>query len=237
MPDSFLSSPLVLESLGLSCQLFALSSRTSWVILSSVRALNALSALLSPTFLSPAWISCLTFRLTMYLTSSLRFLLEFPNLTWSEMKVAQSCLTLYDPLDYTVHGILQAFPSPWDTSQPWDQTQVSCITGRFFTCWATAHTLNQIPASSTPSCIHICTCSLRFSHLKKVLPSFCSLRQNPRSHPQFLSFSLISYPVHQQILSIRLQSKSRLNIFCHFQATPWSLLLSSVFWVIVKSPN
>ena len=108
----------MLESLGLSCQLFILSSRTSWVILSSVRALNALSALLSPRFLSPAWISGLTFRLTMYLTSSLRFLLEFPNLTWSEVKVAQSCLTLCDPLDYTVHGILQAFPSPWDLSNP-----------------------------------------------------------------------------------------------------------------------
>ena len=26
----------------------------------------------------------------------------------SEMKVAQSCLTLCDPMDYTVHGILQA---------------------------------------------------------------------------------------------------------------------------------
>ena len=108
---------------------------------------------------------------------------------------------------------------------------------RFLYLLTTVHTLNQIPDSSTPSCIRICTCSLRFSHLKKVLPSFCSLRQDPRSRPQLLSFSLISYPVHQQILSIRLQSKSRLNIFCHFQATPWSLLLSSVFWVIVKSPN
>ena len=25
----------------------------------------------------------------------------------SEMKVAQSCLILFDPMDYTVHGILQ----------------------------------------------------------------------------------------------------------------------------------
>ena len=27
---------------------------------------------------------------------------------WSEVKVAQSCLTLCNPMDYTVHGILQA---------------------------------------------------------------------------------------------------------------------------------
>ena len=28
--------------------------------------------------------------------------------TYSKLKVAQSCLTLCDPMDYTVHGILQA---------------------------------------------------------------------------------------------------------------------------------
>ena len=56
------------------------------------------------------------------------------------MKVAQSCPTLCDPLDYTVHGILQArilewvaFPFSRGSSQSRDQTQVSCITGRFVT--------------------------------------------------------------------------------------------------------
>ena len=29
------------------------------------------------------------------------------------LKVAQSCLTLYDPMDYTVHGILQARIQEW----------------------------------------------------------------------------------------------------------------------------
>ena len=55
------------------------------------------------------------------------------------MKVTQSCLTLSDPMDYTVHGILQArilewvaMPSSRGSSQPRDQTQVSCIAGRFF---------------------------------------------------------------------------------------------------------
>ena len=57
-----------------------------------------------------------------------------------KVKVAQSCLTLCDPVDYTVHGILQArilecvaFPFSWGSSQPWDQTQVSRIAGGFFT--------------------------------------------------------------------------------------------------------
>ena len=59
------------------------------------------------------------------------------------MKVTQSCLTLCDPMDYTVHGILQArilewvaFPFSRGSSQPRDRTQVSCIAGRFFTSWA-----------------------------------------------------------------------------------------------------
>ena len=57
-----------------------------------------------------------------------------------EAKVAQSCLTLCDPIDYTVHRILQAgileqvaFPFSRGSSQPRDQTQVSGIAGIFFT--------------------------------------------------------------------------------------------------------
>ena len=54
-----------------------------------------------------------------------------------KVKAAQSCPTLCDPMNYTVHGILQArilaFPFSWGSSQPRDQTQVSCIAGGFFT--------------------------------------------------------------------------------------------------------
>ena len=63
-------------------------------------------------------------------------LLFSPN----EVKVAQSCLTVWDSMDYTVHGILQArilesvaFPFSRGSSQPRDQIQVSHIAGRFFT--------------------------------------------------------------------------------------------------------
>ena len=44
-----------------------------------------------------------------------------------KVKVTQSCLTLYNPVDYTVHGILQAsilewvaFPFSRGSSQPRD---------------------------------------------------------------------------------------------------------------------
>ena len=51
-----------------------------------------------------------------------------------KVKVAQLCLTLCDPKDYTVHGILQArilqwvaFPFSRGSFQPRDRTQVSGI--------------------------------------------------------------------------------------------------------------
>ena len=57
-----------------------------------------------------------------------------------KVKVAQSCPTLCDPMDYTVPGILQAgilewvaFPFSRGSSQPRDRIQVSRIAGRFFT--------------------------------------------------------------------------------------------------------
>ena len=57
-----------------------------------------------------------------------------------KVKVTQLCLTLCDPMDYTVYGILQARMLEWVagpfsrvSSQTRDQTQVSRIAGRFYT--------------------------------------------------------------------------------------------------------
>ena len=56
-----------------------------------------------------------------------------------KVKVAQSCLTLCDRMDYTVFGILQARILEWvsdpfsrGSSQSRDLTQVSRIAGVFF---------------------------------------------------------------------------------------------------------
>ena len=64
-------------------------------------------------------------------------------LGWSEVKVSVP-KTLCDPMDFSVHGTLQArilewvaFPFSRGSSQPRDRTQVSCIAGGFFTNWAT----------------------------------------------------------------------------------------------------
>ena len=60
-----------------------------------------------------------------------------------KVKIAQLCLTLWDPMGYTVHGIPQArtlewvaFPFSRGSSQTRARTQVYRITGRFFTSWA-----------------------------------------------------------------------------------------------------
>ena len=78
------------------------------------------------------------------LPSHLAFGLLEPLWHNEEVKAAQSCLILCNPIDYTVHGILHArilewvaFPFSRGSSQPRDQTQVSGIAGRFFTSWAT----------------------------------------------------------------------------------------------------
>ena len=67
------------------------------------------------------------------------------------VKVTQSCLTLWDRMDYTVHGILQArilewvaFPFSRRSSQPRDGTQVSHVSGGFFTSWATREAIQLI---------------------------------------------------------------------------------------------
>ena len=67
--------------------------------------------------------------------------------------VAQSCLTLCDPIDcsppdFSVHGILQtsvlewiAIPFSRGTSQPRDWTLVSCVSCTLFTIWAIGKSL------------------------------------------------------------------------------------------------
>ena len=74
------------------------------------------------------------------LSKSNQFFLEIKLTILEEkkVKVAQGCPTLCNP--HMVHGILQvkilewvAFPFSRGSSQPRDQTEVSCIAGGFFT--------------------------------------------------------------------------------------------------------
>ena len=75
-----------------------------------------------------------------------------------EVKVVQSCPALCNPMNYTVHGILQArilewaaFPFSRGSSHPRDGTQVSCITGGFFTSRATRESQEYWNGQPIPS--------------------------------------------------------------------------------------
>ena len=89
---------------------------------------------------------CLSWRWQL----KLRTRLWLPTGKVWKAKVTQSCPLCY-PMDYTVHGILQARILEWiavpfsgGSSQPRDQTQVSCIAGRCFTNWATRKVLFSV---------------------------------------------------------------------------------------------
>ena len=72
------------------------------------------------------------------------------------VKVVQSCQTLCNPKDFTVHGILQArilewvaFPFSGGSSQPRDRTLVSCIAGGFFASQA----IRELAILYLPHCV------------------------------------------------------------------------------------
>ena len=72
--------------------------------------------------------------------------LNVSELKWKSLSHVQLFVT---PLDYPVHGILQARILEWvavpfsrGSSQPRDRTQVSHIAGGFFISWATREALN-----------------------------------------------------------------------------------------------
>ena len=98
-------------------------------------------------------LSCVWLFVTLWTGARLLCPWDFPGnstgvgchcLLQMKVKVSHSCLTLWHPMNYTIHGILQvrilewiAFPFSRGSSLPRDWTQVSHIAGRFFTSWAT----------------------------------------------------------------------------------------------------
>ena len=94
------------------------------------------------------------------------------------VKVAQSCPTLCYPMDYTVHGILQArilewvaFPFTRRSSQPRDRTQVSHIAGGFFTSWVTREATSEAGSEGgfimvfVRACVCVCVCVCMQVHM------------------------------------------------------------------------
>ena len=84
----------------------------------------------------------------------------------SESEVTQSCLTLCDPMDYSlpgssIHGIFQARVLEWvaisfsrGSSPPKDWTQVSHIAGRRFYCLS--HQGSSLSRMAPPNSLRLC---------------------------------------------------------------------------------
>ena len=138
MWKSTFSVPIKLQSTGIHSTHVAegWAGEESWIIFPRAQVVG-----LSSDF----------FRLKMERFLYLRHIFTFSLVHFLKVKVAQSCPTLCNPMDYTVHGILQArilewvaFPFSRGSSQPSDWTQVSCIAGEFFTSWATKEDLKPL---------------------------------------------------------------------------------------------
>ena len=85
-----------------------------------------------------------------------------------EVKVAQLCLTLCDPMDYTVHGILQprilewvAFPFSRGSSQPRIEPRSSALQ------------LDSLSAESQGKPKHTGVGSVQFSSVTQLCPTLC----------------------------------------------------------------
>ena len=91
-----------------------------------------------------------------------------------DVKENKSCPVMsisLQSMDYTIHGILQArllewvaFPFSRGSSQPRDQTQVSCVTGRFLTSWATREA--QVHVLYIFMCCPMLSCSVMSDSLQ-----------------------------------------------------------------------
>ena len=104
---------------------------------------------------------------------------------WKKVLMAQSCLTLCDPMGYrlprsSVQEILQAKILEWvaipfsrGSSRARDQTWVFCIAGRFFTIWASRE------ACTLHSCclfiLYIIVCVSFHTPISPLLPPFSPL--------------------------------------------------------------
>ena len=108
------------------------------------------------------------------------------SLKWSE--VAQSCLTLCNPMDCSlpgssVHGIFQEIVLGWvaiffsrGSSQPRDWAQVSHIVDRHFTVWTTRNSLEALFSSNFSICAAEASTEALFSFFfsSEALYSICT---------------------------------------------------------------
>ena len=145
-----------------------------------------------------------------------------------KVKIAQLSPTPCDPMDYTIHGILQArilewlaFPFSRGSSQRRDWTKVSHTAGGFFTSWATSEVL-----------VHIKICTFRiyfftflsvtnivnfiYIYISSVQLSHSIVSDSLRPHKsQHASMSITNSWSSPKLMCIKLVMPSSHLILCH----------------------
>ena len=139
------------------------------------------------------------------------------------MKVTQLCPTLWDSMDYIVHGILQAkilewiaFPFSRGSSQSRTQTGVSYTAGEFFTSWVTREALNTKTTRNAKSSKVV---RYKIDIGKSVLFLYTNNEIPERGNKKGISFKVIS--------------KNKIDLyfcFCASTMLSWLLYLCSIVW-------
>ena len=139
----------------------------------------------------------------------------------AKVKVTQLCPTLCNLMDCSppgssVHWILQARILEWvaipfsrGPSQPWDWTQISRITGRFFTIWATreAHVFLCVCV-----CVFVCLCVCIYTYNSISLENHNSVDGCPHNLPMWMS-TLPSLHLTRKANGSSLSQKCRMALF------------------------
>ena len=161
-------------------------------------------------------------------------------------------------MDYTVHGILQArilewvaFPFSRGSFQPRDRTQVSRITGGFFTSWATREAQEYWSGLPIPSPRYLPDSGIKpGSPILQVdsLPTELSGNPHLKTHPSRIFYSRVPHcllPIHYILAILSYKSYSIFfhnlsHLFFLFYPLPWptnsgtdhlsSYKLPSSFW-------
>ena len=137
-----------------------------------------------------------------------------------KVKVSHSCLSLCNPMDYTVHEILQARTLEWvaslffsrGSSQPRNRTRVSHIVSGFFTNWAIREALSlytTLQPNSECYRLHLQNMSRRSTLLT---PSTATTRSAPTSHRCFIAIASWLFSASSDLFSL-------LNIVSPLQMT------------------
>ena len=161
----------------------------------------------------------------------------------SKVRVAQSCLTLCDPMDCSptgssVHGILQARIPEWvsilfsrGSYRPRNRTWVSLIAGRFFTTWVKERYSLSLIKTLSPNPTHTCITSSEFPKLSfmikgSMLPPQVTTQNLGIKWFMLLIINIITFVAFNTGLTIR-----TINNACWYKSTHTPLPLCSHLWV------